>query len=207
MRTPTDTHLRRKSSHIERWLDDQHRISALHLDGSRSEESIPSIGTKCHPYLAYPHLSVASLVKSSLDERSPTIESFVLVDDVPPILRQDASVQQVWARSRDHCRSLFDLSRLVFATTGRKPPRRNTTTITAIHAAQELSFPPDPPPLPELITVKGISSRIRITPLSQRLPPTSYFEFFPKFCAPQNHKWYSQSRIQSVNTVRAGSRT
>ncbi|KAL6298690.1 hypothetical protein BKA93DRAFT_820244 [Sparassis latifolia] len=59
------THLHRRSSRIERWVEEQHTITS-----DVEEEELGGVPTVCHPYLAYPHLSVPSLLIQ--DDKSST---------------------------------------------------------------------------------------------------------------------------------------
>ncbi|KAI0778324.1 hypothetical protein BD413DRAFT_465897 [Trametes elegans] len=77
----------RSSSRTYRWVEDQHHISGAADQAANSVDDLdaparsisPSPGARGNPYLAYPHLSAASLVKGNKDIR--TVESYVFVDD------------------------------------------------------------------------------------------------------------------------------
>lgn len=75
--------VRRRSSHLERWIQDQHRLSTSSSseDGDvfvSLNDDVPAIGTACHPYLAYPHLTTRHC---SREDDKQTLESFIVVDD------------------------------------------------------------------------------------------------------------------------------
>ncbi|KAI9065876.1 hypothetical protein FKP32DRAFT_1566981 [Trametes sanguinea] len=96
----------RSSSRTYKWVEDQqHQLDATTLQASEPE-TLP--GARCHPYLAYPQLSAASLVKGSNKDTIRTVESYVYVDDnhervAQPTERvpggRDASVTQPASRS------------------------------------------------------------------------------------------------------------
>ncbi|CCL98122.1 uncharacterized protein FIBRA_00116 [Fibroporia radiculosa] len=89
MNCAVGTHLRRKSSRIEKWLDEQHRMSgdekSVHIPAN--EQSVPSGDAKRSPCLAYPRLPPASLRKDHDDQS--TLNSYVLIDDAQRV-SQDA---------------------------------------------------------------------------------------------------------------------
>ncbi|KZT30866.1 hypothetical protein NEOLEDRAFT_41761 [Neolentinus lepideus HHB14362 ss-1] len=73
--------VRRRSSHLERWIEDQHRLSTTSEDTDAYislNDDVPPVGTACHPYLAYPHLTTRYC---SEDVYKQTLESFIVVDD------------------------------------------------------------------------------------------------------------------------------
>ncbi|KAJ8487316.1 hypothetical protein ONZ51_g4271 [Trametes cubensis] len=73
----------RSSSRTYRWVEDQQHIGAVNNSASASTTAPAPPTTPspaCHPYLAYPQLSAASLVKGNKDTIR-TIESYVFVDD------------------------------------------------------------------------------------------------------------------------------
>lgn len=74
------THLRRKSSHVERWLDEQHRMSLTEGDVPAGDE----------PADTKSHLTAASFCKRDGDDRA-TLESYVLVDNVQARAPRDAA--------------------------------------------------------------------------------------------------------------------
>ncbi|KAI0651989.1 hypothetical protein C8Q79DRAFT_1005232 [Trametes meyenii] len=92
----------RSSSRTYRWVEDQQHMSA---PPEESPAASTVAGTQTHPYLAYPHLSAASLVKGPKDTIR-TLESYVFVDDDPlePSARVprggDAHVTQPASRSQ-----------------------------------------------------------------------------------------------------------
>ncbi|KAI0669762.1 hypothetical protein C8Q78DRAFT_143261 [Trametes maxima] len=93
----------RSSSRTYRWVEDQQHMSGPPEDVSAAAST--AAGTQTHPYLAYPHLSAASLVKGPKDTIR-TLESYVFVDDDPlePSGRVprggDANVTQPASRSQ-----------------------------------------------------------------------------------------------------------
>jgi hypothetical protein len=73
---PVDATLRRRSNRISRWL--------LELQTSTPPDvidlsDVDPVGTRCNPYLAYPHLSMAAL-RRSLDD-ADSMHDYVVVDD------------------------------------------------------------------------------------------------------------------------------
>lgn len=90
--------VRRCSSRIERWLEELNQTSVgATEDASLWEDDVQPAGTRGNPYLAYPHLSVPSLLKQDRDDRS-TVESYIFVDDDVPQLTervQNASALEV----------------------------------------------------------------------------------------------------------------
>ncbi|KAI8990566.1 hypothetical protein BD414DRAFT_304635 [Trametes punicea] len=86
----------RSSSRTYRWVEDQQQ----HLGAiNQASEPEPVLGARCHPYLAYPQLSAASLVKSNKDTIR-TVESYVFVDD------DDAQPSARVPRGSDACVTL-----------------------------------------------------------------------------------------------------
>ncbi|KAI0937278.1 hypothetical protein AcV5_005222 [Taiwanofungus camphoratus] len=80
--------VRRCSSRIERWLEELNQTSVgATEDASLWEDDVQPAGTRGNPYLAYPHLSVPSLLKQDRDDRS-TVESYIFVDDDVPQLTE-----------------------------------------------------------------------------------------------------------------------
>ncbi|KAI0639549.1 hypothetical protein C8Q77DRAFT_1214077 [Trametes polyzona] len=74
----------RSSSRTYRWVEDQQYISGAAGPTSLPvAEPEPQASTRLHPYLAYPHLSAASLVKDSKGTIR-SVESYVFVDDDVP---------------------------------------------------------------------------------------------------------------------------
>ncbi|KAH9898263.1 hypothetical protein C8Q73DRAFT_744305 [Cubamyces lactineus] len=73
----------RSSSRTYRWVEDQQHIGAA-TNSASAATTAPAPPTTasaaCHPYLAYPQLSAASLVKGNKDTIR-TVESYVFVDD------------------------------------------------------------------------------------------------------------------------------
>lgn len=77
--------LRRRRSHLAKWIEDQQYIA--HTDDNvfgasdHTEESvITTVGTPPNAYLAYPHLKMPSF-KEPLDEVG-SMHNYVVVDDV-----------------------------------------------------------------------------------------------------------------------------
>ena len=80
--TPRHSAVRvRKSGHIKRWVEEQRRLTT-NADGAGNDGSInndPSIGTPCHPYLAYPHITWPAPIESLDDGAS--LADYVIVED------------------------------------------------------------------------------------------------------------------------------
>lgn len=77
--------LRRRRSHLARWIEDQQYIA--HTDDDVfdapdhvEEAAMASVGTPPNAYLAYPHLKMSSF-KEPLDEVG-SLHNYVVVDDV-----------------------------------------------------------------------------------------------------------------------------
>ncbi|EPT01551.1 hypothetical protein FOMPIDRAFT_1029782 [Fomitopsis schrenkii] len=77
MSRPAVTHIRRKSSRIEAWLSEQHRI--VHT----SRGDLTPVATKSLPYLVYPQPSAASFVRQASEDRE-SVDSYVVVSDRAP---------------------------------------------------------------------------------------------------------------------------
>jgi hypothetical protein len=73
--------LRRRRSHLKRWIEDQQHIEPDDFDFDDPESPIERVGTPCNPYLAYPHLSVASFHPRTLNEVG-SLHDYVVVDDI-----------------------------------------------------------------------------------------------------------------------------
>lgn len=74
--------LRRKRSHLNRWIQDQqYQVEHDDVFDDVPESPVERIGTPCNPYLAYPHLSVASFQPKTLNEVG-SMYNYVVVDDV-----------------------------------------------------------------------------------------------------------------------------
>ncbi|KAI0361465.1 hypothetical protein OH77DRAFT_1492512 [Trametes cingulata] len=95
----------RSSSRTYRWVEDQQHISGASEQAPPRAEDGVAAGARCHPYLAYPQLSAASLVKGNKDTIR-TVESYVFVDDSDDVAHptervprgRDASVTQPASR-------------------------------------------------------------------------------------------------------------
>ncbi|OCH87467.1 hypothetical protein OBBRIDRAFT_154424 [Obba rivulosa] len=73
--------LRRSSSHLQRWIQDQRQIpSDEFIEPLHEEGFLESASSGCHPYLAYPHMSHPSLLKNV--SGTVSVESFVIIDDI-----------------------------------------------------------------------------------------------------------------------------
>lgn len=76
---PRVHHVRRRSSHLKRWIEDQQSHSSatpsLVLDLTEDSNVCP-VGTRCNPYLAYPHLKF-----SPVDDDADSLHSYDVVDD------------------------------------------------------------------------------------------------------------------------------
>lgn len=77
--------LRRRRSHLQRWIEDQHYITQgdstdIFELSEDLETPIAAVGTPCNPYLAYPHLAVGSFRSSTMDEVG-SMHNYVVVDD------------------------------------------------------------------------------------------------------------------------------
>lgn len=73
--------LRRRSSRLSKWLEEL-RVDSPTIQRPGSLNISPdaeTIGTECNPYLAYPHLSLATVRKSMDDATS--MHDYVVVDD------------------------------------------------------------------------------------------------------------------------------
>ncbi|KIM88614.1 hypothetical protein PILCRDRAFT_813581 [Piloderma croceum F 1598] len=76
--------LRRRRSHLRRWIEDQQYQAHVEPDDFLNEnpdDPVERIGTPCNPYLAYPHLSKPSYYPRTLDEVG-SMHNYVVVDDV-----------------------------------------------------------------------------------------------------------------------------
>lgn len=75
--------IRRRSSHLQRWIEDQ--LTRPHSAGAAEGASTDTLphGTAPHPYLAYPGITPPRFGESDPDD-SRTLESYVLVDDDGP---------------------------------------------------------------------------------------------------------------------------
>lgn len=98
MSRPAVTHIRRKSSRIEAWLSEQHRI--VHT----SRGDLTPVATKSLPYLVYPQPSAASFVRQASEDRE-SVDSYVVVSDRAPSpsrSSRNASVVSTPSRDSDH---------------------------------------------------------------------------------------------------------
>ncbi|KAG1754825.1 uncharacterized protein EDB91DRAFT_1042848 [Suillus paluster] len=79
--------LRRRSSRLSKWLEDL-RVESPTVQQLDISADTETVGTECNPYLAYPHLSPATVRRSMDDARS--MHDYVVVNDgdvqeyVPP---------------------------------------------------------------------------------------------------------------------------
>jgi hypothetical protein len=71
--------LRRRSSRLSKWLEELRVDSPTVQQPDISPDAETSIGTECNPYLAYPHLSLAT-VRRSMDDAT-SMHDYVVVDD------------------------------------------------------------------------------------------------------------------------------
>ncbi|KAG1828149.1 hypothetical protein EV424DRAFT_1387404 [Suillus variegatus] len=73
--------LRRRSSRLSKWLEELRVGSSTvqRLDGTDNSTNTENVGTECNPYLAYPHLSLAT-VRRSMDDAT-SMHDYVVVDD------------------------------------------------------------------------------------------------------------------------------
>ncbi|KAG0707524.1 hypothetical protein DFH29DRAFT_796566 [Suillus ampliporus] len=77
--TPHHTRtLRRRSSRLSKWLEEL-QVDSSTIQQPDTSADAETIGTECNPYLAYPHLSLAT-VRRSMDEAS-SMHDYVVVDD------------------------------------------------------------------------------------------------------------------------------
>lgn len=76
--------LRRRRSHLRRWIEDQQYQAHVEPDdflNENPEDPVERIGTPCNPYLAYPHLSRPSYYPRTPDKVG-SLHNYVVVDDV-----------------------------------------------------------------------------------------------------------------------------
>lgn len=77
--------LRRSSSRIQRWVQDQQkRNSSGDTDGAPDSQSAcdtPDAASGCHPWLAYPHLTVRRSTEDNADVVNLDDDDFVFVDE------------------------------------------------------------------------------------------------------------------------------
>ncbi|KAG1757113.1 hypothetical protein EDB19DRAFT_12620 [Suillus lakei] len=74
---PTRT-LRRRSSRLSKWLEEL-RVDSPTIQQPDISADAETVGTECNPYLAYPHLSLAT-VRRSMDDAS-SMHDYVVVND------------------------------------------------------------------------------------------------------------------------------
>ncbi|KAG2149540.1 hypothetical protein BD769DRAFT_1344741 [Suillus cothurnatus] len=94
--------LRRRSSRLSKWLEELRFDSpTVQQPGSPNiSTDVETVGTECNPYLAYPHLSLATVRKSMDDAIS--MHDYVVVDDgdvqeyIPPEESVDVKVRHLW---------------------------------------------------------------------------------------------------------------
>ncbi|OAX42654.1 hypothetical protein K503DRAFT_766535 [Rhizopogon vinicolor AM-OR11-026] len=79
---PTRT-LRRRSSRLSKWLEELRiqpsTVQQPDIFNSSAGTETVGVGTKCNPYLAYPHLSLAA-IRRSMDDAS-SMHDYVVVND------------------------------------------------------------------------------------------------------------------------------
>lgn len=74
------TSLCRRSSHVSRWLTEVQTQSDPSTPSDVADLSdVDPVGTRCNPYLAYPHMNTSAF-RQSLDDTS-SIHDYVLVDN------------------------------------------------------------------------------------------------------------------------------
>lgn len=77
--------LRRRRSHLKRWIEDQQYHAHVGPDDddffSSPDSPVERVGTPCNPYLAYPHLSASSFHRRTTNEVG-SLHNYVVVDDV-----------------------------------------------------------------------------------------------------------------------------
>ena len=80
--------MRRRRSHLQRWIEDQHYQAHLDADSIDALEcseleqdpvTQQRIGTPCNPYLAYPHLGGPAVGPKAFNEAG-SMHSYVVVD-------------------------------------------------------------------------------------------------------------------------------
>ncbi|KAG2156685.1 uncharacterized protein EDB93DRAFT_1079312 [Suillus bovinus] len=73
--------LRRRSSRLSKWLEELRVDSPTvqRRDSLNNSTDVENVGTECNPYLAYPHLSLAT-VRGSMDDAT-SMHDYVVVDD------------------------------------------------------------------------------------------------------------------------------
>ena len=73
----------RKSGHIERWVEEQRRLATdgvgMNTGTNARASDSPTIGTPCHPYLAYPHITWPAPKERADDGAS--LADYVIVED------------------------------------------------------------------------------------------------------------------------------
>ncbi|PCH34011.1 hypothetical protein WOLCODRAFT_135447 [Wolfiporia cocos MD-104 SS10] len=132
------THLRRKSSHISRWIDEQHRISTT--DRSPQQEGAPFASTQGDAQHTSPQARGASL-RDNQSERSLG-ESFVLVDDVPRASHRASGLQSLMGRENSTPRpSPSHTPRTASPRPGQKP-FRTASPLRSFHLSFAARRPP-----------------------------------------------------------------
>lgn len=100
--------LRRSSSRIQRWVQDQQKrhsggesTDSASGGGSDSTES-PASASGCNPWLAYPHLNASTVVEQEQehDDLSTVEESFVLVNEGEELAADGGTVDAVVTQVR-----------------------------------------------------------------------------------------------------------
>jgi hypothetical protein len=76
--------LRRRRSHLRRWIEDQQYHAHVESDDfftDNPDSPIERVGTPCNPYLAYPHLSTATYQRPRTLNEVGSLHNYVVVDD------------------------------------------------------------------------------------------------------------------------------
>ncbi|KAG2155627.1 hypothetical protein DEU56DRAFT_315856 [Suillus clintonianus] len=70
--------LRRRSSRLSKWLEEL-QVDSSTVQQPETSADVEAVGTECNPYLAYPHLSLAT-VRRSMDDAT-SMHDYVVVND------------------------------------------------------------------------------------------------------------------------------
>jgi hypothetical protein len=142
---------RRRSSLIDRWIQDQQSHSPVATDTPANSESLPSIGTKCNPYLAYPQMS-----RYSINTEVGSLHSYDVVDH-DELLEQRVQLDAE-VRVLDTLDTIFILTRGACSRRRRRllyhrpllnhrPERKALLPVTFVYL---FARPPHPHPAPRL---------------------------------------------------------